>query len=131
MNDIENILHLQQQLQELINSNHPENIILSTMDKGHMCEHIKNHAFFMQEEVTELLIAIGGGDKAMIKPWSAHHKLMANEPFVSTDKVKSEAIDMLCFCLNICLAVGINHDNIYEEYSKVWRKNVSRQHDGY
>lgn len=128
------ILYKQQTLQKLIaiRQNTPE-IDLSKFDdipSGTVCEHVKSHAFSMQEEVVELLVAIGG-DKAILKPWSGKYKMLYDKKFTSTPDVKSEAIDMLCFCLNICLAVGITPDNIDSEYNKVYDKNVRRQNSGY
>jgi len=99
--------------------------------KSVVVKYIKDHAFFMSEEVTELLVAIGNGNKAIYKPWRQEHALLMSQTFVTNDEVKSEAIDMLCFCLNICLAVGITPENIDEEYDKVWQKNIDRQHNGY
>jgi hypothetical protein len=128
------ILRKQQELQKLIaeKQNTPEINISDYpfVPSGVLCEHIKSHAFSMQEEVVELLIAIGG-DKAILKPWSKKYSALCNKDFISTPNVRSEAIDMLCFCLNICLAVGITPDNINLEYNKVHDKNVARQNIGY
>lgn len=129
------ILYKQQELQKLIaeTQNIPEINIsdFSSIPNGVLCGHIKSHAFSMQEEIVELLIAIGGGDKAILKPWSKKYPAIYYKEFIPTDAIKSEAIDMLCFCLNICLAVGITPDTINNEYDKVHSKNVIRQNKGY
>ena len=129
------ILRKQEELQKLIahKQNTPAIALseYSSVPSGVLCEHIKSHAFSMQEEVAELLIAIGGGDKAILKPWSTKYAALCAKEFISTPDIRSEAIDMLCFCLNICLAVGITPENINDEYIKVFDKNVSRQIKGY
>lgn len=123
------IFKMQQELQDVIIKNRQ---CASTLphSKGSMVNHIKDHAFYMSEEVTELMIAVGG-DRAILKPWSVRHKDIVNLPFETSDDIKSEAIDMLCFCINICLAVGITPYNINDEYGKVWLKNMERQHNDY
>jgi NTP pyrophosphatase (non-canonical NTP hydrolase) len=129
------ILYKQQELQKLIAEvqNTPEINIsdFPSVPNGVLCEHVKSHAFSMQEEVVELLIAIGGGDRAILKPWSKKYPAIYCKEFIPTDAIKSEAIDMLCFCLNICLAVGITPGNIDDEYNKVLNKNIIRQTKGY
>lgn len=101
------------------------------VNKKYVIDYIKDHSFFMSEEVTELMLAVGGNDRAIIKPWSSRHADLSTKIFESTDEVKSEAIDMLCFCLNICLAAGLTPKNIESEYHKVWLKNIKRQNEGY
>ena len=125
---MKNILSKQQRLQQVIGIKHGEPILYN---KGDIVHYIKEHAFFMSEEVTELMLAVGDEDRAILKPWSVNHKLKSKEKFVSTPEVKSEAMDMLCFCMNICLAVGITPDNVDEEFDKVWNKSMQRQKDGY
>jgi hypothetical protein len=98
--------------------------------KGEVVQYIKEHSFFMNQEVVELMHQIGGG-KTILKPWKQSYKDLCQEEASLDDEVKSEAIDMLCFCLNICLAAGITPDNIETEYGKVWSKNVARQANGY
>jgi len=129
------ILQKQLELLALIRLNHhgvhPNKYGLQFFEKGVVIDYIKDHAFFMDEEVTEILLAIGNGNKAIYKPWCKEHKDLTAEKFETNESVRSEAIDMLCFCLNICLAVGITPENINEEYDKVWRKNVKRQSTDY
>ena len=128
------ILQKQAQLQDIIAEKaknfhvNPSNHLL---DCGTICNYIKDNAFFMSEEVSELLIEIGGGDRAILKPWSVRHKPLTKKLFLPNDKIKSEAIDILCFCLHICMAAGLTPENINEEYDKVWRNNIKRQVDGY
>jgi len=93
---------------------------------GEALDYIREMLYFMHEEVTELMNEIGGGRDA-VKPWSSHYEESRKKQFVPTDHVKSEAIDMLCFAINICLAAGVSPDIIEEEYDKVHAKNKGRQ----
>jgi hypothetical protein len=127
------ILAMQLELQQLIAKNSDnvmdcpsEAIFTSNIN---MATYITNQAFFLQQEIIELAEEFGGKD--ILKPWKINHIAVAEAMSVITDNTKSEAIDALCFCLNICLAAGITPDNIMDEYSKVWVKNINRQHDGY
>lgn len=130
-----NILSKQLELLNLIKEKHggihPNKYGLHYHDKGTVIQYIKDNAFFLNEEIVEVMLAIGNNDRAIIKPWTERHKTLVNAKFEPDDKVKSEAIDMLCFCINICLAVGITPDNIEDEYNKVWSKNVNRQQNNY
>jgi len=99
--------------------------------KGQIVAYIKEQSFFMGEEINELILAIGDNDRAILKPWQINHFKLANERFQPSDAVKEEAIDMLCFCMNICLAAGLTPENIAEEYEKKWLENISRQERGY
>ena len=99
--------------------------------KGQIVSYIKEQSFFMNEEVNELILAIGDNNRAILKPWSANHFKLANERYEPSDAVKEEAIDMLCFCMNICLAAGLTPESIGEEYEKKWLENISRQERGY
>lgn len=98
--------------------------------KGDVVKYIKEHAFYMNQEVVELMQQIGQGN-VVLKPWKQSHVAVCQEEAIIDDEVKSEAVDMLCFCLNICLAAGITPDNIDAEYAKVWLKNMERQQNGY
>lgn len=127
------IIKKQQELLKCIAKNHSslDNPSARKMDNRLMVSYIKDHLFFFNEEITELLLAIGDDKRAILKPWSRQYYDIASREFTSTSKVRSEAIDALCFCLNICIAVGITPENIDEEYCAVWSKNMTRQKEGY
>ena len=97
---------------------------------GEVLDYIRDTRDFMIEEVNELMIEIGGGRDAL-KPWTTAYDHLRATDFEATDHIKSEAIDMLCFALNICLAAGVTPENIDEEYDKVHSKNERRQTNGY
>lgn len=133
---MKDILEKQLELQKLIAITHRQKLDDPSTFDGHIdnktvCDYIKDQSFFMSGEVTELMIEVGNGDRSILKPWSTRHADLANRIFVSTPDVKSEAIDMLCFCMNICLAAGITPENIEVEFYKVWQKNIDRQMNGY
>lgn len=124
---MKNILAKQQQLIALIHAVHGAPDLTA---KGTIVSYVKDQAFFLNQEVVELCEAIGGS-RDILKPWKVAHKELSAEAVDITDHIKSEAIDALCFCMNICLAAGITPENIEEEYSKVWEKNMERHNNGY
>jgi hypothetical protein len=128
------ILAMQLELQQLIASksnkiDHSPCAHENAFTNGDMVHYIKDQAYFLQQEIAELAEEFGGKD--VLKPWKANHNNVASGIAKITAETKSEAIDALCFCMNICLAAGITPENIMDEYSKVWLKNVDRQHNGY
>jgi|TARA_R100000656_G_scaffold124929_1_gene104434 NTP pyrophosphatase (non-canonical NTP hydrolase) len=103
---------------------------LTGLSVGHTLDYIRDMKDFMLEEVNELMIEIGDGREAL-KPWSSKYDELRSRDYEPTDHVRSEAVDMLCFALNICLAAGVDGSNIRKEYLKVYRKNKERQLNGY
>lgn len=97
-----------------------------TTSIGETYDYVSSLRFFIEEEISELLEELGGGSRNIHKPWHDDYNKLRDDEFVSTSKVKSEAIDVLCFAINLCLSVGVNKDNIEEEYLKVHKKIVSR-----
>jgi NTP pyrophosphatase (non-canonical NTP hydrolase) len=100
-----------------------------TATVGMTVDYIQQMSFYLSEEVSELIQEISGGNRNAMKPWSVEYSKARNASFVTTPHVRSEAIDILCFAINICLAAGIKPDDINAEYDKVLTKNVGRQHD--
>jgi hypothetical protein len=92
-------------------------------------DYIKEMSFYLINELDELMIAVGKGSNQIHKPWSSKNKLLRSEEYISSEDVREEAIDALCFMMNIMLAAGITPENIYESYKKVYDKNISRQKD--
>lgn len=99
------------------------------INTGHLCNDIRDMAFFLNQEVVELIEEIGGKD--INKPWKKDYHNLHNSDVVITDKVRSEAIDMLKFSMNICLMAGITPENVNEEFDKVHDKNITRLENGY
>jgi len=120
---MDNLFKLQQESQEMLDAQKPMNV-------GELCNNIRDMAFFMNQEVVELIEEIAG-DRDINKPWKTTHANLFIQPIVLDDKVKSEAIDMLKFAMNICLMAGITPENVDEEFTKVHTKVLNRILDGY
>lgn len=98
-----------------------------TVDKVY--NYIRDMQFFLNEEINELLIELGGGDRAIHKPWSVRYNKIRENKFETNDGVKNEAIDAMCFMMNIILASGVNPESIEDQYEIVYQKNRSRQNN--
>lgn len=92
-------------------------------------DYIQKMQFYMNEEINELLLELGDGDRAVHKPWSTRYQALRSKEFHATDRIRNEAIDTLCFMMNILLVAGIHPENLEAEYDKVYSKNRSRQDD--
>jgi len=127
------ILSKQIELQDLIYARHGKtNLVVQSPNSIHdTAECIKEHMLHVQIECLELIEEIGGGKLSVIKPWSKEYYDFVHAKFESNDKIKSEAMDVFSFCLNILIVSGITPDNIAKEYDKVWQKNIARQKNGY
>lgn len=93
---------------------------------GSKYDTISKMQVFLSQEIDELLIAIGDGTRNIHKPWKASCTEIRGEIFKSNKEIKGEAIDVLCFALNICIAAGIDENNIELEYDKVCNKIIRR-----
>lgn len=110
-------------LQELLNEGSSDYV-------GDLCHKIKNMAFFLNQEVVELVEEIAG-TRDINKPWKANYNNIYHKHVEITDKVRSEAIDVLKFAMNICLLAGITPENVDKEFDQVHKRNVRRIDDGY
>jgi|GEM_PF-6783985 len=93
---------------------------------GEIYQFIQQMKFCLAEELTELMEALGDNSRDIHKPWAKNYKAIHESPMISSAAIKEEAIDSLCFLLNILLAVGITPENLDYEYSKVLKKNTTR-----
>jgi NTP pyrophosphatase (non-canonical NTP hydrolase) len=115
----------QQDLQSLLTTGEPDGEYV-----GNLCEQIRNMAFYLNQEVVELIEEIAGS-RDINKPWkTAYTDLYMKETDI-TDKVRSEAIDVLKFAMNICLLAGITPENVDEEFNKVNDRCIERYENGY
>lgn len=118
------LLESQRVLQLRLNTNKPLTI-------GELCDDIKDMGFYLNQEVVELIEEIAGS-RDISKPWKQGYRELYSRPILThSDKVRSEAIDVLKFALNICLMAGITPNNIEEEFYKVNDRNEQRIDDGY
>ena len=121
-----NIFRKQAKLQSGYNILDPSKFS-TTASVGNAVDYIREMNFYMSEEISELIQEISGGNRNAMKPWSVYYEQERIKSFSSSSHVRSEAIDVLCFAINICLAAGVTADNVDEEYNKVLEKNVRRQ----
>lgn len=119
------ILKKQADLQKLLSTD--ENSVVHT---GVLCDNILRHARYLDQEIIELVEEIAGS-RDILKPWKQDFCSVYAKPIVITDKVRSEAIDVLKFALNICLMAGITPENIDEEFEKVNQRCIDRYNNGY
>lgn len=96
---------------------------------GDVYDYVSQLRFFIEEEISELLEELGNGSRDIHKPWKELYAELRHKDFVSTVKIREEAIDGLCFMVNLCLAVGLTPDNIDEEYLLVHKKVLGRLGD--
>lgn len=104
--------------------------VVSPLTVGQLSSDIKEMNFFLNQEVVELVEEIAG-TRTINKPWKSSYSEVSEQPIVITDAVRSEAIDVLKFAMNICIMAGITADNVEEEFYKVHDKNIRRIKDGY
>lgn len=97
--------------------------IKSACTVGEKYDFINMTRFHLNEEVTELLEALTDSNSRDIhKPWKSGYEALRGAPFESTVDVREEALDMLLFAMNICVAVGVDSSNIDYECSRVHAK---------
>lgn len=127
---MDKVFELQERVQQLMaefNDNMDHNTVFGNKTTvGETYDYVIQLKFFIEEEITELLESLGDGSRDIHKPWKGTYESLRDQAFVSTDKTKEEAIDMLCFAINVCIAVGVDHTNINDEYFKVFKKILSR-----
>jgi hypothetical protein len=93
---------------------------------GEVYDFIRHMKFCLNEELTELMEELGNGSRDIHKPWASEYFNLRNKSMKSTQSMREEGIDSLCFLINILLAVGITPCNIYLEYLLVLKKNMER-----
>jgi dimeric dUTPase (all-alpha-NTP-PPase superfamily) len=87
---------------------------------------IKENSIHLTQELHELLYEI-----PHFKPWKDYSGMSLFDSYESWYKASKELIDMLHFFLNICLALGLNADNLYDMYMAKNKENHKRQDEGY
>lgn len=94
--------------------------------KKTVLDFIHEHAYFLGQEVDEILAEVAGS-RDRVKPWNKDYANNEHEIFITTDKIKDEAMDMLAFAMNILMACGVTPENIEECYEKTYKKVTGRQ----
>lgn len=120
-----NLFKKQQELQLLLTTDDGDGEFVGTL-----CDKIRSMAFYLNQEVVELIEEIADS-RDINKPWKASYVDLYMKETDLTDKVRSEAIDVLKFAMNIALLAGITPENIDEEFDKVHDRNLERIENGY
>jgi len=106
-----------------------EPVYTEDLTVGEVYGYILQMKFFIEEEITEIMEALGDGSRDIHKPWKDSCRRLRDKKYRSTSKLREEAVDMLCFSVNLCIGLGITEDTIGAEYNKVYLKNVRRLRD--
>lgn len=95
---------------------------------GQFIDYIREMREYLNMELEEILAAVDYTG-ACRKPWKERHDAYRKHELLFADydnKLQHEAIDALCFMMNICLACGVTEDNIERLYSETHTKNTER-----
>lgn len=84
------------------------------MDTQELANYIKDQVLALTDEAHEALAEVSW------KPW-------AKDQFVNHAPLGGEAADILCFLVNICLAVGLTADQFYALWREKATRNIARQ----
>ena len=115
---LEQIFNMQAELQAKIRSRIGEPPIPDQTTTQRIAS-IMGNVFALEHELHELV------DEMKWKDWTA------GEPFINRDAAVKEAVDVLCFFLNICLHLGVTPRELFERYLAKNIVNNARQDDGY
>lgn len=84
------------------------------MDTQELANYIKDQVLALLDEGHEVLAEVSW------KPW-------AKDQFVNHKEAGGEAADILCFLVNICLAVGLDAQAFYALWREKATRNIERQ----
>lgn len=127
------ILELQQLTQERYAAERGMQNPAAIETLGQFVDYVREMREFLNMELDEILAAVDGTAECR-KPWKEHHSMFRSASFHCDDygrKLKEEAVDALCFMMNICLACGVTHENIEKLYGEVYAKNMGRLDNDY
>jgi len=96
---------------------------------GEVYDYIQRMQTHMNMEITEILSSLSNDNMKIHKPWSSQYDVLRMRKVPSPDKTMEEAVDSLCFMMNILIASGVTPENITTLYQEVYDKNISRQND--
>jgi len=102
---------------------------IKNKDVGQIYDYIQMMQTHMNMEITELLSSLSNDNMKIHKPWSTSYNFLRREFPPSPQHTAEEAIDAMCFMMNIMIAAGVTPENITDLYQKVFNKNVQRQYD--
>lgn len=102
---------------------HPSDIAEDSADLAdgmypNRIQFIKDMTYALEDELHEFTAEIGW------KPW-------ATSRHINTDAAQGELVDAFHFFMNLCMAVDMTPDVLFERYKAKRTKNIKRQEDGY
>lgn len=118
MSTIQFLLDSQEKFQLRMGNNFKE------MSQKEKSTYIKEHGYFLIEEVTEMLREL-----PYHKSWKDYSGLSGEEILAQEQLAKEEAIDALHFMINILLSLGMDEKEIIEMYKDKNKLNYERQVD--
>lgn len=98
---------------------------------GQFVDYIKSMHYYLNMEIEEIMQLLPMDAR---KPWKATCQDARGYPvnsLVDAAYLREEAMDALCFMLNICLACGLRPENIEDVFTRVSDKNHGRVDSGY
>ena len=126
------ILELQQLTQERYAAERGMQNPATIETRGQFVDYVREMREYLNMEIDEVLAAVDFSG-ACRKPWKEKYIMLRDLELIHEDyedKLKEEAVDALCFMMNICLACGVTQENIDKLYGEVYAKNMGRlDHD--
>lgn len=123
------VLKLQRLLQERYAAERGMANPVELKTQGEWLDYCKEMQHFLNSEIQELMEA--ATTTSCRKPWKEDHLRHRRWEVELNHEVKHEAIDMLCFCMNLLLAAGVDETNLEVLYREVQQKNITRLEQGY
>lgn len=96
----------------------------SNMSRLSRSNYMKEHSYFLIEEVTEML-----REMPFHKSWKDYSSWTEEDHQTAEKLMKEEAIDALHFMINILLALGMDEAEVVEMYKEKNKLNYERQED--
>lgn len=94
------------------------------MDDKERSAFIKNHGYFIIEEMTELFREI-----PYHKSWKDYSTWNEEKTAQQWEKAREEYIDVIHFVINVGLALGLTSDDVVRMYIDKNKVNIQRQED--
>lgn len=120
-------LALQGQLSEKGRATDPQSVVTI----GEFVDYVQGMQRFLNMEIEEILQLVPIDAR---KPWKGTHestRQMRVDQLVDMEHLREEAIDALCFLMNIMLVCGVTPTNFAGVFNKVIYKNQHRCENEY
>lgn len=117
--NLQDVINLQKHFQENI-----QGINYSNLSLREKTDKIRNHGYFITEEVTEML-----REQAYHKPWKDYSSWDDERIKLSIENTKNEFIDVFVFLMNVATFLDMDENEIIERYNKKLNLNYERQNN--